>query len=300
MDTTTDETQEEAVAVDTVEFTSRTDAEDVSISVTQSTEPTAEAPDYESDEGTEPGGYVDIDHDIDNADVENVDIEFRLSKDRLGPDEEPDDVALYRAEDEAGEIEWNELDTEQTGETETHYVFEAESPGLSNFVVGVKQAQFRIADAAVSVAEVQVREETQVVAQVTNTGGADGTFVVELVRDDETVASRSLTIAPNGTRRTTFDQQFAEPGDYDLFVNDVFAATVTVEQRTATPAPTEMPDEPTAASGDGSVDVTETATPTATTTPDGETSVFSPGFGPVIAVLALLVTALSARLRRRT
>lgn len=272
MDTSTRETTDDPVAIDRVSFTVQSRRDSVSVTVTQSTAPISGAPGFQSDKGTEPTGYVRIQHDIPNQQVSNVEITFRVSKDRLGPDEQPKDVALYRA---AGGS-YSELSTRQTGETGSHYVFTAESSGLSDFVVGIKQAQFRIADAAVSVAEVRVRERTEVVTRVTNTGGADGTFVVELVRGNETVAKRSLSIAANGTRRTTFSQSFESPGTYELFVNDVFVATVTVRAQTPTPTAAATP----AADGGG-----------------GGTSVFSPGFGPVAAVLALLVAALAARRR---
>jgi PGF-pre-PGF domain-containing protein len=299
MGTDTDETQDDEVAVETVEFTAETEQESVSVTVTQSTQQTSGSPDFESDRGTDPSGYVAVEHDVSNAEVSDVDIAFRVAKDRLGPEDDPEDVSLYRAEGE-GEVTWDELPTEQVGETATHYRFEADSPGLSNFVVGVKQAQFQIADASVTVAEVAVREQTDVLTRVTNTGGADGTFVVELIEGEETVASRSLSIAANGTRQTTFGRTFETAGEYDLFVNDVFVATVTVRtQETAeTATRTRMPPETATAGvgdggGEGGVETT------ATTPGDGGTSVFSPGFGPVAALLALAATVLALRGRQR-
>jgi PGF-pre-PGF domain-containing protein/PGF-CTERM protein len=304
MRTDTEETQDDEVAVESVEFTAETQQQAVSVTVTQSTQQTSGSPDFESDDGTEPSGYIDVDHDVSNEEVSGVDLDFRVAKDRLGPDDDPSDVSLYRAEEADGDVDWDELPTREVGETETHYVFEADSPGLSNFVVGVKQAQFQIADASISIAEVQVQQETEVLTRVTNTGGADGTFVVELVQGNQTVASRSLSIAANGTRQTTFDRTFGAAGAYDLYVNSVFVATVTVQEPTPTPTGTAdgdatatatdtTPDSPAGGGDDGT---TPTAAP-ATTAGDDGTSVFSPGFGPVAALAAVVALALLARRR---
>jgi PGF-pre-PGF domain-containing protein len=272
MTTSTEETADDQVAVDSIAFTSEADADAVTVTVTQSVDPTAESPAFDREDGTEDGGYVHVDHSIENDDVEDVTVRFRIHEDRLDPGERPDDVALYRHEDGT----WNEVPTEQVDRTDDHYVFEAESPGLSNFVTGIKKPKFEIADAQVSVTEVRVEEGTEVATRVTNVGGSDGTFVLKLYQDDERVAAAALSISAAGTRQTTFDRTFDEPGIYQLYVNERFAGNVTVRAvETATPVAT-----------DGTGSPTPSPSPTARSTPES-TPGSAPGFGPLTALVAV-------------
>jgi hypothetical protein len=113
---------------------------------------------------------------------------------------------------------------------------------------------------------------------------------VELIEGEETVASRSLSIAANGPRQTTFGRTFDTPGEYDLFVTDVFVATVTVRRSAATVTQTPGEEEREAAGGeDGS-------TRTATTT-GSDTGISIPGFRLVHALLAVAVVTLFGRWR---
>ncbi|MFB6281539.1 MAG: beta strand repeat-containing protein [Haloferacaceae archaeon] len=275
-DTRTDTTADNPVAVDGVTVTADR-ARSVSLSITQSTDPTPGAPGFTNPRGTEARGHVSIQHDVPNAQVRRASVTFRVRKDLLGPGERPGDVALYR---HAGGG-WNELPTRRTGETATHYVFRAESPGLSDFTVGVKQARFEITNALVSVTELTTGEGTQVQVRVTNTGGADGTFRVDLLLNGEAVAERTLTVAANGTRRTVFDRSFDEPGDYRVAVNNVSVGTIEVRPANGSGA---------AGAGAGAGG---TATPTPTSTG------FVPGFGPLHAALGVVLAALLAARRRR-
>jgi PGF-pre-PGF domain-containing protein len=272
--TQTSDTADNAVAVDDITLTAE-QSTTVSLTVTQSTSPLQGSPSFTRPQGTDPRGYVNVQHDISNEQIQDASIEFRVRKDRLGPDEAPEDVALYRSQGGG----WNELPTSQVGETQTHLVFEAQSPnGLSDFTVGVKQARFEITNALVSVSELSPGEGTQVQVRVTNTGGADGTFQVDLLLDGETVAERTLTVAANGTRRTVFDQQFDAPGEYQVAVNNVSVGTVTVQQ-----------------AGAAGANGTGTGGGTAETTSTG----FIPGFGPLPAILGVLLAGLYLH-RRRT
>ena len=175
-----------------------------------------------------------MDGTIANEDLRDVTITFRVSKDQLAGDEEPDDVALYTHRDGR----WIELPTRLVDESRTHYFFETESPGLLDFATGVKQANFRIDDAVVSVTEISAGESVDVAVRVTNVGGADGTYTVRLIRDDTVVDRRDLSIAAAGSRQTVVTESFDEPGTYELYVNDHFVGSVTVRE------PGEAPNEP--------------------------------------------------------
>ena len=65
-------------------------------------------------------------------------------------------------------------------------------------------------------------------ATTSNDGGADGSFVANLLIDDEVVESRELTIAAGGRRQLRFEQPIEETGSYSVRVNDAVAGEVMV------------------------------------------------------------------------
>jgi hypothetical protein len=275
-------TRDDRVAVDALSFTPERDG-NVTLSVATNASRFGDVPAFALDDGTEPAGFLRVEHSIANENVRNVTFELRVRKDLLAGNETgPEDVALYRHE--AGT--WTELPTRRVGEGDTHYFFEASAPGLSDFATGVKQATFRITDAVVTVTRIRTDEGTQVLVRVRNVGGADGTYEVNLLLEEAVVDSRELSIAPNGTRQATFERSFGDPGTYGVYVNDRFVGNVTVN-----PAGTETA---------GTTDVATGGGETATDPGDGgsPTSRALPGFGPGAAVLALVLTALFLARRR--
>ena len=267
-------TRDDTVAVDALTLTPLRPG-DFDLSVSKSSDRLADAPAFDLTDGTESPAFVRVDHTIDNANVSDVDVAFRVRKDLLAGNETgPEDVALYRYQNGS----WTELPTTFVGEGGTHYFFSASSPGLSDFVTGVKQAKFRIDDAIVSVTSIRTGEGVDILVRVTNVGGADGTYDVELILEEAVVDHRALSIAPNGTRQVTFERSFADPGTYELYVNERFVANVSVARVESTTTET-----------DGSGRLTGA----------GETGIETPGFGVVSAVVALVVAALGLTLGRR-
>jgi PGF-pre-PGF domain-containing protein len=217
-------TRDDAVAVDSLTFTPER-TENFTINVTKSSERFEGTPPFNLSDGTEDVAFVSMNGTIANEALSNVTVTFRVRKDQLAENETgPEDVTLYTHRNGT----WTELPTELVDESPTHYFFEARSPGLLDFATGIKQAKFRIDDAVVSVTELRTGEGVDVLVRVTNVGGADGTHVVKLIRNDTVVDRRDLSIAPNGTRQTVFTQSFEQPGVYELYVNDRFVANVTV------------------------------------------------------------------------
>lgn len=166
---------------------------------------------------------VRLDHSISNEDVEDVSFTFRLSKQRLrSTSTDPEAVVLYRYANN----EWNALETEFVGETKTHYLFEAEAPGLSEFAIGAERPDF---DLWYSDVRSGSDHSVKVVGRVTNVGGADGVFSATLTIQGTPVAMQEITIASGGTRQFTFEHTFRKTGTYQLYINDQLAGTITVE-----------------------------------------------------------------------
>jgi len=236
---------------------------DAEVEIRQSsTPPSTRGTEFSRSDGTQVAGYVQITDNLNDDQLTEGRITFRLSKADLETDEaDPENVALYHYIPETDQ--WEELDTEVVGETDSYVGFRGTTSGFSQFATGIKRAQFEISDALIDVEEVIVGDSIRVEAIVTNTGGADGTFTAQLLVDSEVIAEDVLTIASDGTRATIFDHQFTQADTYEVRVNDVSTGQITVT-------------DPTAA---------------------GETDDFLPGFGIGTALVTLVVAALLSRRR---
>lgn len=278
-------TEEHPVTLDRLNVTMNRTA-DISLTITESAEPpTEDSATFEVADGTEPLGYIRIDHELDDEAVGEVELEFRVRKallDEAGDD--PEHVALYRLEGD----EWAELPTELVGETDTHYVFRAVSPGLSEFATGAKRAQFEIADAQVSVTELYTGDDFEVVVRITNTGGVDGTYTAGLWVEGDQVAEEIVTVATDGTRQVTFEYGIDTPGSYEVRVNDHSTGQIHVLEVTPTPEATPTQTAAPAETPDG----------TETEPPDEPLTSPLPGFGMGVALVALAIAALLAVRRR--
>jgi major cell surface glycoprotein (TIGR04216 family) len=148
--------------------------------------------------------------------------------------------------------------------------------------------------------------ETLVLEGRTNLQPDDNTITVELGNEDTTVGLASTEEwGSNGEFMIEIDTADAATGTYTLEVDDG-ENTVTEEVElvesisTPTPTPTEADDTPTATD---SPTPTATASPTPTEMPDTETASPTPtegggpGFGAVVALVALLAAALLATRR---
>ena len=125
----------------------------------------------------------------------------------------------------------------------------------------------------VTVAQALVESETvapgtlvTVTAVVENTGSAAGTRTVPLVVNGVTVSETTVALTPGESRRLTFERRFQTPGTVTVAVGGAAAGQLTVGTETPTASPT----------------TTDTS---------------FPGFGPLVAALAVLVAGLLARRR---
>ncbi|WP_162562420.1 PKD domain-containing protein [Salinigranum rubrum] len=262
-------------------------SEEVSLQVT-SAQNLDGSPAFDRDDNTELLSNVRVDHSIDNADVSDVEIGFRVSKDRLaGLGVPAEDVALYRHQ----EGTWAELPTTVVGETADAYAFRASSPGLSEFAVGAKQPNFALQTVRVAVEEIRVGDDIQVFVRITNDGGADGSFVANLVIDGEVVENRELTIAAGGRRQVRFARPIGAVGSYTVQVNDALAGEVIV---------TSGDGDATASSASSSASSTDTDL--GTETQGGEPATSGPDAGTlgVVGVGVLVLLGLVGYYRRES
>lgn len=131
------------------------------------------------------------------------------------------------------------MPTDLVGETDTHDVFTATSPGLSEFATGAKRAKFEIANAQVSVTALHTGADFEFLVRITNIGGVDGTDTVGRWIQGDLMGEQAVTVAANGARQVTFDHDFQTPGSYEVRVNDL--STGQSHGLAVTPTPPEPP-----------------------------------------------------------
>lgn len=139
--------------------------------------------------------------------------------------------------------------------------------------------------------------------ELANFDPAAGRITLNVTNEGAVLAERTVTVGPSTERTVLLATRFRAPGTYDLSVNGEPVGSVTVRAPTGTP--TAVTATPTQTRTPGRTETTEpTSTPTGTTEPpttepptavSPETTGDGPGFGPALAVFALLVCGLLLR-----
>jgi len=119
-------------------------------------------------------------------------------------------------------------------------------------------------------------------AVIENRGGTDWTYEAKLKVFDTTLQTESVTVPAGEERTVEFTQQFGEPGRYEIGVGDE-RSTLTVGDPPASDggSPFDDPDETDTNDDGGGIDERV------------------PGFGPVAALVALVVVAVGAKRRAK-
>ncbi|MFC4356361.1 PGF-pre-PGF domain-containing protein [Halobium salinum] len=214
-----------AVSVDSLAPTVTRDGA-YTMNVTSSDTSPSNAPDFVPGDGAESVGHIRVNHSVPDSEIENVTFRFRVSKDRLDSMAvASEDLTLYRYHD----AEWNALETSVVEVTETHVRYRAESPGLSDFVTGVKRPEFEVDEGSLDVEVTDEDDRVTATALVSNVGGADGTYTAELALDGEVVAREPVTVAAGGTRRVELTYEPSDAGTFDASLSGVPAGRVSVQ-----------------------------------------------------------------------
>jgi PGF-CTERM protein len=212
---------------------------DISLSISSSDQPpAADAPALTLQDGTEAVGYIRVDHAVPDEAIGNVTFRFRVSKAKLterGGD--ASNVVLYRYHNN----NWNQLATQQIGETSTHYLMTANSPGLSDFATGLRRPKFEIVEAQLTAPSLRVGDAIEVRTEIKNVGGVAGSYLAELRLNGETVDTREVSLPPGGVQTVMFQQTAAEAGQFSVTVNDVAVGELSVTDEPATETESETP-----------------------------------------------------------
>jgi PGF-CTERM protein len=171
---------------------------------------------------------------------------------------------------------------------------------------------FRTTDADVNRTSMTVGKTLSIEATVENQGDGYGRYEVDLYRNDSFVQSRYVELSAGEEKTFSFERSPSSAGTYQYRVESIVAGVVTVESGDTptstdsgvTPTSTDSGVTPTSTdsgvtptSTDSGVTPTSTdsgVTPTSTDSGATDTPTGLPGFGPVVAIIALLATALLA------
>jgi hypothetical protein len=211
----------------------------------------ATAPGFESTTAREALTAVAIEHG--NQSVADPTFRFSVSASRLSrAGISYSDVALYRDDGN-----WTELPTEVVRATKSTVVYEAESPGLSTFVVGASGAQrdwesasdgasvnsdggnggdVRVADASLVRDSVPLGEYLVVEVTLANDGTERGSFLAGLAVGSQVVDTRQVTVDGGERRSVSFATRAVSDGT--VSVNGTVAGDLRVVEGTETPTAT--------------------------------------------------------------
>ena len=94
---------------------------------------------------------------------------------------------------------------------------------LSLVTSGCAEAIFEVSNLSVSPQEVESGQSATVSVEITNTGGAEGSYLVLLKIDGAQVEEKNITVSPDTTEQVTFFVTREKVGSYAVDVNGLTA-----------------------------------------------------------------------------
>ncbi len=211
-------------------------------------------------------GFVEIDHSVGDSDIDGAGLTFDIDSRRIedvGMD--ATDAVVYRYH--GGH--WNALPTSVVGQTDDSYVVRADSPGLSVFAVGLRDADLlSVTGASLSEPSAAVGTPVTVSAMVTNRGNWLANESLAVTANGTALTERIVTVPAGETVTVTFDVTRSGPGTYGIAVDDTSAGTVAFSETDGTPTTTRT----TTRTPTATTMATSTMTPTVQATETSETT----------------------------
>ncbi|MCL9817512.1 choice-of-anchor D domain-containing protein [Natronocalculus amylovorans] len=178
---------------------------------------------FETETGTLSVGYITIRHNLEPEDIVDVHFDFSVNQSYIDTLDIPtEEVSLHRQSDN-----WTALPTNYIGANESHYRFEANSPGFSSFAIGTGAPVTVVTDATLDESELVAGETATTFVTVENRGEFDANSTIELDADGVVVDSDTVAIPAGETIETTLSFEPAV-GEYELSVNGVDVGHLTV------------------------------------------------------------------------
>lgn len=259
-----------------------TPAEDVDIGMEIETSNRSLETTPETDAGLTPNaaqlGNISIETNLEPEQSERVEITTRINKSRLDAlDTDPGNVTLYRFDE--SEDRWRAQDTEVIEETPETVRIQGIADHASEWTAAAARPEFEITRSDVDVEVATVEETVTIDVFVENTGGTEGTYVADLLLNEEVVDSKESVIAEGGEALFDFERAFDQPGTYEVQVNEQQITQIEVTEDETVEAET---------GSDGSEPDNSTDGEDETTSSDGT----GPGFGVLVGLLAVVSAAI--------
>lgn len=223
--------------------------------------------------------HVETARSVPDSAVGALTVDFQVL--RYALDGSAGDVELYYAAD--GSSEWSTAGATLTDETTRYYRFAATVNQSGEFVAVERRPAITVENVSVDTATVPVGTNVSVFVDVSNEGLRNGSHEIALTTNGRVMATRTVQLGVNESKRIRFRTAFDSPGEYQLRAgNESTPASVTVLDRV-----TDTAESPTALSP-----VTDTPTATGTPAPAAETGETPVSDGPVSSDTILASTAL--------
>jgi PGF-CTERM protein len=182
--------------------------------------------------------------------------------------------------------------------TNVTFTYTFDEPGNYTMSIGSRSkmvtvtpaiSEFNVTDTRVRDQDISVGDAAIVETRVTNTGNVAGNHTLNLMMSDGSIVTKNVSVDPGETVVVTFTPTIDTAGEHAISLgNETYSFSVN-EPNTTDDSTT---DDPTT-SDPGSETTSDPGTDT-TTVPSGESSGTTPGFGLVVALVALLAAALVA------
>lgn len=205
---------------------------------------------------------------------------FTVDQDRLAAvDASVDDVSFFHFENGS----WSTVKVEQLKTKGDAYRFRTNGSVSGTYAVGLDAPAISVTDLSLAETRIDAADSTELTVTLSNAGRANGTFEATLTVGGKAVAAKPVSVPAGETRDVTFDVSADSPGVYTVGVGDATTSLTIAGIQTETTA--------------------ETTMRTATTVPDveqtsDESTGTVPGFGVVLALVALALAALVAARKR--
>jgi hypothetical protein len=198
-----------------------------------------------------PVGYISVEHAFEDTDVDAVTHRFRVRTSHLDAiDAGAETVRLYRDEPDGFRM----LETRVVGESKGFTRFEADSPGLSLFVIGTQSPVFDARQPSLGSFDRATGELTTAVT-VQNVGTVPGTYPVMLRLNETAVQTSTVSLAPNEQTVVTLRSTVTSSGLTTVSLAGESLGTISLEE---VPNSTPTNESPTASSSTDDSSPTQT------------------------------------------
>jgi hypothetical protein len=203
--------------------------------------------------------YATLNSTVPANDVEEVSLQLAAAKQAVTSQEQ---LVLFRYEDDS----WTQVDVTAEGVSNSSFNYTAETDALGTFAVARAQPSLAVTEASLNTTTIDAGETVEVSATVENSGLAAGEMTVPVTVAGDRVDERIVTVDAGSSTTVTFDLSPEAAEELSVTINEATAGELTVA-----------------------------ATETSTESTDSSDNI--PGFGPLAAVLSVLLTI--GTLRRR-